>query len=98
MTPSRSEFLEDQKILAIDLNLRAGPLAKQNAVPRLHVERLQFAALVARAGSDGDHFALLRLLFGGVGNNDAALGLFLALHAPEHDAVMQWTKTHASFP
>ena len=35
-------------------------------------KRHELAALVAHAGADGDHFALHRLLLGGVGNDDAA--------------------------
>ena len=54
----------------------------------------QLAGLVAPAGADGDDFALLGLLLGGVGNDDAALRLFLAFEAADDDAVMQGTEFH----
>ena len=51
------------------------------------------------AGSDRDDFALLRLLLDGVGNDDAAFRLVLALDAADDDAVVQRTEFHGgSFP
>src|SRR5271157_922937 len=70
-------LLHDQELLAIELHLGAGPLAEQDAVVRLDVERDQLPGLVAGAGADGDDFALHRLLFRCVGDNDTARGLFL---------------------
>src|SRR6476620_3024875 len=70
-------LLHDQELLAIELHLGAGPLAAQDAVARLHVERHQLALLVAAAGADGDHLALLGLLLGGVGDDDATRSLLL---------------------
>ena len=52
------------------------------------------AVLVARAGADRDDLALLRLLLGGVGNDDAAFGLLLLGHALYRDAVVQGTEFH----
>src|SRR5208337_1766005 len=46
-------LLHDQELLTIDLHLGARPLAEQDAVARLHIELLQLAVLVARAGADG---------------------------------------------
>src|SRR5215217_8235139 len=63
-------FLHDQEILTIDTHLGAGPLAEQDAVAGLHVEGDNLAALVTGARADGDDFALLRLLFGGVRDDD----------------------------
>src|SRR4051794_5066768 len=74
-------LLHNEELLAVDLDLGAGPLAEQDAVARLQVDRHQLAGLIARAGADGDHFALLRLLGGGVGYDDAAGRLGLALDA-----------------
>src|SRR2546427_11159635 len=42
---------------------------------------------VAPARADGDHFAFLRLLLGGIGDDDAAFGLLFALEAFDHDSV-----------
>src|SRR5918998_3200690 len=77
-------LLHDEELLAVDADLRAGPLAEQDAVADLDVERLDLAVLVPRAGADGDDLAFLRLLLGGVGNDDAALGPLLGLNAPDH--------------
>ena len=71
-------FLHDQEVLAVDLDLGAGPLAEEDAIARLHIEGDELAALVAGAGADGDDFALLRLFLGGVGDDDAALRLLFA--------------------
>src|SRR5215210_529451 len=65
-------LLHDEELLAIELHLGARPLAEQDAVAGLHVERAQLALVVERAGAGGDDFALLRLLLGGVGDDDAA--------------------------
>ena len=76
-------FLHDQKVFAVDLDLGARPLAEQDAVADLDVERDELARFVAAAGADGDDLAFLRLLLGGVGNDDAAGGLLLGLRPGE---------------
>ena len=73
ITPMMSDFLHDQQVVAVDAHLGAGPLAEQHAIAGLHVERLELAVLVASARTDGDDLAFLRLLLGGVRNDDAAL-------------------------
>src|SRR5215210_5240328 len=88
-------LLHDQELLAVELDLGARPLAEQDAVAGLHVERAQLALVVQRAGADGDDFALLRLLLGGIGDDDAARGLLLRRHAADENAVMQGTEVHA---
>src|SRR6202035_1586747 len=85
-------LLHDQQFLAIELDLGARPLAEQHAVADLEVDRDQFAAFVAPAGADRRDFALRGLFLGGVGNDDAALGLFLGVETFDHDTVMQRTK------
>ena len=70
------------------------PLAEQDAVAGLDVERDELAGLVAAAGADGDDLAFLRLLLGGVRNDDAALRLLLAFEAADDDAVVQGTEFH----
>src|SRR5690349_16920216 len=54
--------------------------------------------LVRSAGAYGDDFALLRLLLGGIRNDNAALGPLVLLDPAYDDAVMQWTKLHLSPP
>ena len=48
-------------------------------------------------GPDGDDLAFLGLFLGGVGDDDAALGLLLAFEALDHDPVVQGTKRHIDF-
>ena len=43
---------------------------------------------------DGDDLALLRLLLGGVRDDDTTLGLLLALDATDDHAVVQGTESH----
>src|SRR5690348_9176340 len=81
-------LLHDEEILTIELDLGARPLAEQDAVADLDVERLELAVLVAGAGAHGDDLALLGLLLGGVGNDDAALGLLFGIDALDDDAVV----------
>src|SRR5580693_8571476 len=68
-------LLHDQKVLAVDLDLGAGPFAEQCPVARLDVKRNELAAFVTGSRPDGDHLALVRLLLDSVGNNDAAFRL-----------------------
>ena len=89
-------FLHDDQLLAVDLDLGAGPLAEQHAVAGLDVERLKLAVLAAGAGADGDDLALHRLFLGGVGDDDAARGLLLRLDAPDQHAVVQRTESHVN--
>src|SRR5258708_5178228 len=87
-------LLHDQKVLAVNLDLGAGPFAEQHPVARFEFERHQLAALVPSARPHGDDLALLWLLLDGVGNNDAALRLFLSFDAADDDTVVQWTEFH----
>jgi hypothetical protein len=78
-------LLHDQELLTIELHLGARPLAEQDAVAGLHVERAKLALVVQRAGADGDHFAFLRLFLGGVGDDDAARGLLFRRRRGERE-------------
>src|SRR5271165_6057488 len=90
-------FLHDQQIFAFQLDLAAGPLAEQDAVAFLQVERMDLAILIAGAGADGEDFAFLRLFLRGVGDDDAPLGLLFFLDAADEDAVAKRTKRHGCF-
>src|ERR1700722_12816521 len=87
-------LLHDQKVLAVDLDLGAGPFAEQYPVARFEFERDQLAALVPSSRPHGDDLALLRLLLDGVGNDDSAFRLVLTLDTADDDAVVQWTEFH----
>src|SRR5215217_1350701 len=62
-------FLHDQQLVAVELDLGAGPLAEQDAVAGLDAQRDEVALLVAGARADGQDLALHRLLLGGVGDD-----------------------------
>src|SRR5262249_42983928 len=53
-------LLHDQELVAVELHLGARPLAEQNLVAGLDVDRDQLAVLVASAGPNGDDLALHR--------------------------------------
>ena len=55
---------------------------------------MSLPALVAAAGADADDFALGGLLFGGIGNDDAAGALLLGIDALDDDAVVKRTEFH----
>ena len=82
-------FLHDQAVLAIEDDLGARPFAEQDAIADLDVERDQLAGLVAGSRTDGQHLAFLRLLLGGVGDDDASLGRLLRLDAAHDQAVVK---------
>ena len=46
------------------------------------------------AGTDGEDFALLGLLLGGVGDDEAADGRLLGLGRPDDDPVLQRLQVH----
>ena len=56
---------------------------------------MSLPALVAAAGADGEDFALRGLFLGGVGNDDAAGGLFFGIDALDDNAVVKRTKLHS---
>jgi hypothetical protein len=88
-------FLHDEVLDRIDLHLGARPLAEQNPVADLDVERNQLAGLVAAAGPDGSDLALGGLLLGGVRDDDATGSLLLGIDALDDDAVVKRTELHA---
>src|SRR3954471_1306467 len=88
-------FLHDQQLLAVDLDLGAGPFAEQHAVADLEVDRDQLASFVTATGAHGDDFALRGLFLGTVRNDDAASSLLFGVDALDHDAVVKRTEFHA---
>src|SRR6267143_4328800 len=84
----------DQVLLVIELHLGAGVLPEQDLVPGLHVERDLLALVGDLAVADGDHLGFLRLLLGGIGNDDPALLDLFLLEPLDEDAVMQRTNLH----
>src|ERR1043166_2884165 len=91
-------LLHDQEILAVDLHFGAGPLAEQHAVADLQIDRDELAVLVAAARADSHDLALRGLLFGGIGNDDAAGGFLFGIDALDDDAVVKRAKFHGYPP
>src|SRR5262245_13206513 len=87
-------FAEDQVLLAVDLDLAACVLSEEHAVSRLHVERHQLP-IVPAPRADRHHLAFLRLLLGGVGNNDpTGAALLFCLDSPDDDSILQRSNLH----
>src|SRR2546426_6555879 len=86
----------DQMFFAVELDLGAGILAEQHGVAGLDVERDHLSVLADLSLADGDDLPLLRLLLGGIGDDDAALGLLnLLLEALDEYPVLKWPDLHA---
>src|SRR5713226_6003376 len=65
-------FPKDEIILVVYLDFGAAVLAEQHAVTDLYVESDALPLVVVLACANGNHFALLRLLFRRVRDDDAA--------------------------
>src|SRR5437899_8186391 len=88
----------DEVLLVIDLDLGARVLPEQDLVAGLHVEGDLLAVVADLAAADGDHFGFLRLLLGGIGNDDPTLLDLFLLEPLDEDAVMQRTNLHGFSP
>src|SRR3954471_11831908 len=86
-----------QVFLPVDLDLGPGVLGEQHAVARLDVQSADLAVLEDLPVADGDDLAFDGLLLGGVGDDDAALGLLLLLHALDDHAILQRPNLHEVF-
>src|SRR5262249_13440873 len=82
---------QDEIFLVVDLDLGARVLPEQDLVAGLHVEGDLLAVLANLTVADGDDLGFLRLLLGGVGNDDPALFDLFLLEPLDGDAVMQRT-------
>src|SRR6476619_1639574 len=89
-------FAHHENLVALDANRGAGVLAEQDLVADLDVDGDKLAVLVLLAGSDGEDFALVGFLGGGIGNDDAGCRLTLFFEALDDHAVVQRTKFHES--
>ena len=77
---------QDEKRLAVDDDLGAAVLSVQDLVADLDVHR-HALAFVEPARADGEDLALLRLLLGGVGDEQSTAGLLCFFERPHHDAI-----------
>jgi hypothetical protein len=67
-------FPHHQVFFAFHLDFGAGILAEQDPVAFLQLKGHAVTGVAHFAGADGDDFAFNGLLFGGIGNEDAAFG------------------------
>src|SRR5580700_3189698 len=88
---------QDEPFFAVDLDLGPAVLAEEHTIADLDVELPDASILQDLAVADGDHFALDRLLLGGVRNDDAALRLLFLLHTLDDDAVVKRTNAGHMF-
>jgi len=78
---------EQSELLLADLDGAAAELRDEDLVAGLDAQRYPLAVLVVEAGTDGEDLALVQLLDGAVGEEDAGGGLGLGLHALHQNAV-----------
>src|SRR6185503_21382193 len=83
----------DDVVGTVDLDLGAGILAHEDLVALLDVESDALPVFVL-AGTHRDHLTLLRLLLGGVRNDDAPALHLGFLDAADEDSVRQWLHVH----
>src|SRR5437764_9603749 len=81
---------QEQVLLVVDLEFRAGVLGKQDALALVHIQRLQLTRVETPPGAHGLHDALLRPLLGRVGEHDPALGRLFAGEGLDQDPITQW--------
>src|SRR5438034_4898748 len=84
----------DQILVAVDANLGAGVLPHEDLVARLDVERDALSLIGQPPGPHGDDFRLLRLLLGGIRDDDAAALRFGRVEAANEDAIGQRLHVH----
>src|SRR5215212_4334924 len=88
----------DHHFLVVDLDLGAGVGGEDDLVALLDVPGGAFAALEALAVAQRDDLAALGLLLGGIGQDDAGLGLGLGLHTLDENFIAEWAKLgHCSY-
>src|SRR5262245_34185365 len=86
---------EDEEVLAVDRDLGAAVLGVQDGLADADVERDQLAGVLgALAGADREDLALLRLLLGGVRDDQAGGRRLLGLVRLHDDAVIERLQGH----
>src|SRR4051794_34316583 len=80
---------EDQVVLAAELDLGATVLGVDDLVADGDIERDAVAVVVDAAGAHGDDLALLRLLLGGVGDDQTGSSGLLSLDLLDDDAILE---------
>src|SRR5690606_21395649 len=80
---------QDEELVGAELHLGAAVLAVQDAVADGDVERDTVSVVIDAAGADRHDLALLGLLLGGVGDDQATSGGLLGLGLLDDDAVIE---------
>src|SRR4051794_20483089 len=89
---------QHEQILPIDLDLGPAVLAVEDLVVLADVQRDALAVLVELAVADCEDLALLRLLLGGVGKDDATCSGLLLLDRPHDQPIAQGLELHVQKP
>ena len=92
ITPMMSDSFMMRRSSPSSLTSVPDHLPNSTRSPALRPMTIELAVLVAAARTDGDDFALLRLLLDGVGNDDAAFGFFLGFDALDDNTIVQGTE------
>src|SRR5271166_2604355 len=81
-------FAQDDMLLAIELDFTAGIFAEQDFVSGFHVGGDELAVLIL-AAAYRHHFAFLRLLLGGIGDDNPSLGFLFLFDPFDQNAIAQ---------
>src|SRR5919199_3822212 len=83
---------EDEIVFVFDLQLVAGVLGKEHLIARLDAHRDEPAVVVSPSGTDADHLALHRPLFGGcVGEVHPTTSPFFFRLGLDEGSIGQWS-------
>src|SRR5690606_6846147 len=80
---------EHEELVATELDLGAAVLGVEHLVAHGDIERNAVAVVVDAAGTHGDDLALLRLLLGGVRNDQTRRGDLLGFDLLDDDAILE---------
>src|SRR5215469_14160182 len=84
--------------IAVNFDLGIRPFSEQHSIADFDIQRMQFSVIAPRTRPSGNDLAFHWLFLGGIGDDDAALGLLLLLDAADENAVLQWSKFHWAPP
>jgi hypothetical protein len=79
---------------AVYVYFASGIFSKEHAVIDFHVERSDFAVITDLSFAYGNNLSFLRLLLGGIRDDDATLALLLLLDTLHNDAILQRPNFH----
>jgi len=82
------------ELRTIDFDLGPGPFTEQDAVTLFQTHGEDLAVFAARSRTHSHDLTFLRLLGGGVGNDDAARGFAFGVDPTQGDTIVEGTKFH----